>query len=76
MLWRALPLIEELQTKWEKKRDGAQGYKRFAIYKEAIQDGLNKLRKYYCKFDEKPMYVLALSKLKAISLLFSNNHSY
>lgn len=60
-LWRALPLIEELQTKWEKKRDGALGYERFTIYKEAIQDGLNKLRKYYCKFDEKPAYVLALS---------------
>ena len=60
-LWHALPLIEELQTKWEKKCDGALGYERFTIYKEAIQDGLNKLHKYYCKFDEKPAYVLTLS---------------
>ncbi|KAH9012617.1 hypothetical protein EDB83DRAFT_2233682, partial [Lactarius deliciosus] len=59
-LWRALPLIEELQTKWEKKRDGAKGCERFAIYSTAIQDGLDKLRKYYCKFDEKPAYILAL----------------
>ena len=49
-------------TKWERKRDGTRGYERFSIYKMAIQDGLDKLRKYYCKFDEKPAYILALSK--------------
>lgn len=63
--------------KWEKKRNGAAGYEQFAIYKEAIQDGFNKLcTKYYRKFDEKPMYVLMLSKSNSISLIFSNNHSY
>ncbi|KAF8067558.1 hypothetical protein FPV67DRAFT_1357976, partial [Lyophyllum atratum] len=55
-LWRALPLIEDLQTAWENKlQDG-----RYAIYWAAIQDGLNKLKKYYCKFDDKPVYILAL----------------
>jgi len=56
-----VPLIEELQTRWEKKCDGAKGCERFSIYKVAIQDGLDKLCKYYCKFDEKPAYVLVLS---------------
>jgi hypothetical protein len=28
----------------------------------AIQDGLDKLWKYYCKFDKEPVYILALSK--------------
>lgn len=57
-LWRALPAIEELQTAWEEKRDNPQ----YAIYKPAINDGLAKLNKYYSKFDEKPNYILSLSK--------------
>ncbi|KAF8696454.1 hypothetical protein AX14_001593 [Amanita brunnescens Koide BX004] len=59
-LWKSLPLIEDLQTRWEKKRDGKAGFERFSTYRLAIQDGLNKLRKYYSKFDEKPAYILAL----------------
>lgn len=55
-LWRALPAIEELQTAWEAKRDDPQ----YTIYKDAINDGLAKLNKYYSRFDEKPSYVLAL----------------
>lgn len=55
-LWRALPAIEELQTAWEAKRDDPQ----FAIYRNAIVDGLAKLNKYYSRFDEKPSYILAL----------------
>jgi hypothetical protein len=55
-LWRALPAIEELQTAWEAKHDNPQ----YAIYKDAINDGLTKLNKYYSRFDEKPSYVLAL----------------
>ncbi|KAM6501439.1 hypothetical protein JOM56_004453, partial [Amanita muscaria] len=55
-LWRALPAIEELQTVWEAKRDNP----RFMIYKTAIQEGLDKLNKYYSRFDEKPSFVLAL----------------
>ena len=58
-LWRALPAIEELQTAWEAKR----GNPRFAVYRNAINDGLEKLNKYYSRFDEKPAYILALGKL-------------
>ena len=58
-LWRALPAIEELQTAWEAKH----GNPRFAMYRTAINNGLAKLNKYYSRFDEKPAYVLALSKL-------------
>ncbi|KAF8336706.1 hypothetical protein F5887DRAFT_891208, partial [Amanita rubescens] len=60
MLWQALPLIEDLQDRWEKKCDGKTGYERFSLYRAAIQDGLDKLKKYYNKFDEKPAYILAL----------------
>ncbi|KAF8676686.1 hypothetical protein AX14_004846 [Amanita brunnescens Koide BX004] len=59
-LWRVLPLIEDLQTCWEKKQDSTRGVERFAIYRNAIQDGLDKLKKYYNQFDEKPAYILAL----------------
>ena len=55
-LWRTLPALEELQTEWEKKRDSA----RFALYKNAIKDGLGKLQKYYSRMDSKPSFVLAL----------------
>ncbi len=58
-LWRALPLIEELQTAWERKRDNP----RFARYRSAINDGLAKLNKYYSRFDEKPAYIIALGNV-------------
>lgn len=58
MLWHALPVIEELQTAWEEKRDKPQ----YALYKMAINDGLAKLKKYYSRFDEKPNYILALGE--------------
>ena len=58
-LWRALPLIEELQTVWEEKRITP----RFARYHDAINDGLAKLNKYYSKFDEKPAYIIALGNV-------------
>jgi hypothetical protein len=59
MLWHALPAIEALQTAWEAKRDDPH----FAIYYNAINEGLAKLKKYYSWFDRKPSYVLALGKL-------------
>ena len=58
-----LPLIEDLQTHWEKKRDGSDGFECFAVYHAAIQDGLDKLKRYYNKFDKKPAYILTLGKL-------------
>jgi hypothetical protein len=58
-LWRAVPAIERLQTAWESKRDD----KKYVIYRNAINDGLAKLQKYYMRFDDKPAFVLALGTL-------------
>ncbi|KAF8871099.1 hypothetical protein BD779DRAFT_1428662, partial [Infundibulicybe gibba] len=55
-LWRALPAIEDLQTAWEDKLSDPA----YSIYHPAIADGLEKLKKYYSKFDEKPAFILAL----------------
>jgi hypothetical protein len=59
-LWRALPALEGLQSAWEKKRDSPA----FDLYKDALTDGLEKLKKYYFRLDEKPSFVLALGKLQ------------
>jgi hypothetical protein len=57
-LWRALPALEELQTAWEKKHDDPK----YAMYKNALKDGLRKLNKYYSRLDKNPVFVLALGK--------------
>lgn len=57
-LWQALPALEELQSAWEKKRDSPW----YALYKDALTNGLEKLNKYYSRLDEKPSFVLALGK--------------
>lgn len=57
-LWRVLPTIEELQTAWEAKREKPA----FAKYRDAIHDGLEKINKYYLRFDEKPAFILALGE--------------
>ena len=57
-LWRAIPVFEELQTAWEEKRDSLK----YAPYKAALTRALDKIKKYYSKFDEKAVYVLALGK--------------
>jgi hypothetical protein len=53
-----LPALEELQTAWETKC----GTPRFTLYKDALSDGLEKVRKYYSRLDEKPNFVLALGE--------------
>jgi hypothetical protein len=58
MLWCALPALEELQTAWEAKHDSEC----FSLYKQAINNGLQKLWKYYSHLDSKPVFILALSK--------------
>ena len=58
-LWRAIPAFEELQTAWDAKLTSP----RYTLYKDAIQQGLAKIGKYYNKFDDKPVYALALGKL-------------
>ncbi|KAG2053975.1 hypothetical protein BDR06DRAFT_885007, partial [Suillus hirtellus] len=55
-LWCAIPAIEELQTTWEMKND----LPKYEIFKDTIQAGLNRIGKYYWKFDNKPVYVLTL----------------
>ncbi|KAF8869823.1 hypothetical protein BD779DRAFT_1456446 [Infundibulicybe gibba] len=55
-LWRALPAIEDLQTAWEDKLSDPT----YSIYHPAIADGLEKLKKYYSKFDEKPAFILVV----------------
>jgi DNA replication protein DnaC len=51
-------VIEELQTAWEAKHDNVK----YALYHDAIRDGLEKLKKYYSRFDQKPSFILALGK--------------
>ena len=55
-LWHAIPALEELQTAWESKRDSG----RFMAYETTIDCGLQKINKYYNKFDDKPVYILSL----------------
>jgi hypothetical protein len=68
-LWRVLPAVEELQTAWEKKRDNS----RYAQYRDALEDGLAKINKYYSRFDEKPSYIIALGMFACLLLV---KHAY
>jgi hypothetical protein len=58
MLWCALPVIENLQTVWEAKHNDD----RYILYRDTIQDGLDKLKKYYSHFDQKHAFILVLGK--------------
>lgn len=59
MLWCALPALEDLQSAWEKKHDSPK----YALYRDALTDSLEKLQKYYTHLDKKPSFVLVLAKL-------------
>jgi len=48
-LWYAIPAFEELQTIWEEKCT----LQKYNLYKDALNHALQKLGKYYSKFDEK-----------------------
>jgi hypothetical protein len=61
-----------LQSAWEKKRDSPA----FNLYKDALTDGLEKLKKYYSRLDEKPSFVLALGKLSEWFKFFFNTFIY
>ena len=65
-LWHAIPAIEEFQTAWETKHD----LDKYVLYKVALNRALKKIAKYYSKFDEKDVYVLALGKS---TILFVHN---
>lgn len=55
-MYRVIPAIENLLTLWETKLKDPD----FALYHDAIQDGIDKLQKYYVKFDRKPAYIIGL----------------
>jgi hypothetical protein len=49
-------MLEEFQTSWEDRLHSDC----FSLYRDAINDGLGKLRKYYSRIDTKPVFILAL----------------
>ena len=55
-LWHALPALEELQTSWEDRLHSDC----FLLYRDAINERLGKLHKYYSQIDTKPVFILAL----------------
>lgn len=61
-LWHALPALKELQSVWDKKHKTLQ----YALYKDALSDGIKKLHKYYSQLDKKPSFVLALSEITSL----------
>ena len=72
-LWKAIPALEELQTMWENKRNHDR-YER-QVYQDAIQDGLDKIRKYYTCLDDKPVYVLALGKSHPVIVVHTDKNN-
>ena len=69
-LWRALPVIENLQTAWEAKCNSLK----YALYHDAINNGLDKLNKYYSRFDQKPCFILALGRSPLSSCFFQDEY--
>lgn len=57
-LHQVIPAIESLSSRWEKKSEDAD----YAIFHSALTCGLDKLTKYYKKFDNTRVYVLSLRK--------------
>ena len=57
-LWHAIPVFEGLQTAWEEKHKSPK----YTSYNAALTHVLDKIKKYYSKFDEKDVYVLSLGK--------------
>jgi hypothetical protein len=56
-LYYALPALKKLQSVWEDKlKDSC-----YELYHDALRDGLAKIKKYYCKFDEKLAHIISLS---------------
>ena len=51
-------MIEQLESAWEDKIEDPA----FVDFHNALNNGLDKIRKYYCKFDEKPNFILSLCK--------------
>ena len=60
-------MIKDLQTEWKQKRDDPC----FEMYRDALQDALKKLMKYYSKLDKKPAYILAFGPLLDLTHIHS-----
>ena len=57
-LWNTIPQIEELQSAWEDKQTNSK----FVHFHNVLQDGLDKIKKYYIKFDAKSAVLLSVHK--------------
>ena len=51
-----IPTFEELLTIWEEKL----ALNKYTSYWSVLEHGIEKLKKYYHKFDKKDIYILAL----------------
>jgi len=60
-----------LQSAWEKKQTSPA----FFLYQNALTEGLEKLKKYYSRLDEKPSFVLALG-MTLHKLLWRNTNEF
>ena len=58
MAWHAIPAFEDLQTWWKHKQSDVH----FEPYADTLQDGLDKILKYYTSFGDKPALLMALHK--------------
>lgn len=67
-LWLAIPAFEELLSAWEEKLSIGK----YAVYRSAIERGIDKLKKYYYKFDSKDVYILALGKIFNLVIPYTN----
>ena len=57
-IYCAITTFKALQTAWETKLASNH----YSVYHNALHDGLEKLHKYYNKFDQKPAFLLALGE--------------
>ena len=55
-VWKTIPILELLQERWETMLK----VERFAPVSDAIEKGLEKLRKWYKKIDESDTYFICL----------------
>jgi hypothetical protein len=61
LLWQVIPKLKQLQSAWEKKASNPK----YTIYKDGLDDGLNKIITYYTKCDNKPTNILSIGVFTA-----------
>ena len=67
MLWHVILAVEDLLKAWEVKLADPH----FKPYWSALEDGLDKITKYYKLFDRNPAIVLAICKISIYFILSS-----